>query len=61
MRHLSDTLVWFGLIALVGAVVYFTPQVADYVSTMGLDHRHGSISSPETVFCEHSETSDVPR
>jgi hypothetical protein len=32
MRQVGDTLVWLGLIAVVAAVVYFTPQFASYFS-----------------------------
>jgi hypothetical protein len=30
MRQVGDTLVWLGLIAVVAAVLYFTPQFASY-------------------------------
>lgn len=33
MRQVGDTLVWLGLIAMVAAVLYFTPRVAHYVSS----------------------------
>jgi hypothetical protein len=59
MRHLTDTLVWFGLITLLAAVVYFTPRLADFVSTLGVDHGQGSASRPETVFHHHAGASDL--
>jgi hypothetical protein len=33
MRQFGDTLVWLALVAMVAAVVYFTPRVASYVSS----------------------------
>ncbi len=30
MRQVGDTLVWLGLIVVLAAVVYFTPQFASY-------------------------------
>jgi hypothetical protein len=33
MRQVGDTLVWLALIAVVAAVLYFTPLVASYVSS----------------------------
>ena len=33
MRQVADTLVWLGLIAVVAAVLYFTPQFASYFSS----------------------------
>jgi hypothetical protein len=33
MRQFGDTLVWFGLIAVVAAVLYFTPRFASYFSS----------------------------
>jgi len=33
MRQVGDTLVWLALIAVVVAVLYFTPHVASYVSS----------------------------
>jgi len=32
MRQLGDTLVWAGLILVVGGVVYFTPRLAHYMA-----------------------------
>jgi len=33
MRQVADTLVWLALIAVVAAVLYFTPQFANYFSS----------------------------
>jgi len=32
MRQVGDMLVWFAMILVVAAVVYYTPQVASYMS-----------------------------
>jgi hypothetical protein len=32
MRQIGDMLVWFGVILVLAAVVYFTPRFADYVN-----------------------------
>jgi hypothetical protein len=37
MRQVADTLVWLALIVVVVAVVYFTPQLASYVSSRESD------------------------
>ena len=33
MRQLGDLLVWFAMIGVLVAVVYFTPKLADYMSS----------------------------
>jgi len=33
MRQVGDTLVWLALVAVVAAVVYFTPRFASYFSS----------------------------
>jgi hypothetical protein len=33
MRQFGDTLVWLGLVAVVAAVLYFTPRFASYFSS----------------------------
>jgi hypothetical protein len=37
MRQVGDTLVWLALVVTVAAVVYFTPRVANYVSSSEKD------------------------
>lgn len=37
MRQVGDTLVWLGLIAVVVAVVYFTPRLSIYFSSRDRD------------------------
>jgi hypothetical protein len=39
MRQVGDTLVWLALVAVVVAVVYFTPQFASYFSSRDGDAR----------------------
>jgi hypothetical protein len=34
MRQLGDTLVWLAMVAVVVAVVHFTPRIANYVAAM---------------------------
>jgi len=36
MRHLGDLLVWFALIGVLVAVIYFTPRLAQYMSSENL-------------------------
>jgi hypothetical protein len=36
MRHLGDLLVWFALIGVLVAVIYFTPRFAQYMSSENL-------------------------
>jgi hypothetical protein len=47
MRQVGDTLVWLALIAVVAAVLYFTPLVANYVSSRereSLHHHRGGVA-----------------
>jgi len=34
MRQVVDTLVWLAMILVIAAVVYFTPRLANYVTSM---------------------------
>jgi hypothetical protein len=61
MRHVLDTLVWFGLILMVAAVVYFTPRVADYVSSLGADEEIAYRASRELVLNHQTELSHADR
>ena len=36
MRQIGDMLVWLAVIVVVAAVVYYTPRVANYMSTRDL-------------------------
>ena len=38
MRQVVDTLVWLAMIMVVAAVVYFTPRLANYVTSKAGDH-----------------------
>ncbi len=47
MRQFTDTLVWLALVAVVVAVLYFTPRVASYVSSRegdGFADRRGGVA-----------------
>jgi hypothetical protein len=37
MRQLGDTLVWLAMIVVIGAVIHFTPRLANYVSAMSTE------------------------
>ncbi len=38
MRQVVDTMVWLAMILVVAAVVYFTPRLANYVTSMSSEH-----------------------
>jgi hypothetical protein len=40
MRQVVDTLVWLAMITVIAAVVYFTPRLASYVTSMASEHGH---------------------
>jgi hypothetical protein len=55
MRQVGDTLVWLGLIVVVGAVIYFTPRFASYLSVRekdtldGLDDARARVVRPIAI------------
>jgi hypothetical protein len=53
MRQLGDTLVWMAMIMVVGAVVYFTPRLANYVAAMGADDSGGCGTCHEIAYHEN--------
>jgi hypothetical protein len=60
MRHFSDTLVWLGVILVVAAVIYFTPQFASYVSALSArPDRSGGAWRVTAFEVDHSR--DFPR
>jgi hypothetical protein len=61
MRQVADTLVWFGLVSMVAAVIYFTPRLADYVSTMSADPSQESGPRSATAHFHHAGSSRVAR
>jgi hypothetical protein len=61
MRHVGDTLVWLGLMLMVAAVIYFTPQVADYVSSMAADRGHEAVTYRELALHHHGGASHSDR
>jgi hypothetical protein len=44
MRQFGDTLVWIAMILVVAAVVYYTPQIADYVSATESQSIHRNVA-----------------
>jgi hypothetical protein len=44
MRQVGDMLVWLAMILIVAAVVYFTPQLANYVSARESRSIHRSVA-----------------
>ncbi len=50
MRQVVDTLVWLAMVMVIAAVVYFTPRLANYVTSMSGEH----VSS---VHLTHEDTS----
>jgi len=38
MRQVVDTLVWLAMVMVIAAVVYFTPRLANYVTSMSSEH-----------------------
>jgi hypothetical protein len=55
MRQVGDTLVWLAMITVVGAVVYFTPRVANYVALFASEHGGGCVTCRDIAF--HPEDS----
>jgi len=49
MRQVGDALVWLAMIAVVAAVVYFTPRLANYLGNQS-DHSRGSMTSSEIAY-----------
>ena len=58
MRQVGDTLVWLAMISVVGAVVYFTPRLANYVALFGADHGRGCVTCHEIAY-QPEETTPV--
>ena len=58
MRQVADTLVWLALIAVVAAVLYFTPRVASFVSSREKDgfHHNGRAGVAWRVVSEPAES-----
>jgi hypothetical protein len=55
MRQVGDTLVWLAMIAVVAAVVYFTPRVANYVASMGSEYNPDCMTC-HTIACRPDNT-----
>jgi hypothetical protein len=50
MRQVADTLVWFAVILVIAAVVYFTPRFANYVAAAQSDRARESRTSRNMAF-----------
>jgi hypothetical protein len=57
MRQVVDTLVWLAMIMVVAAVVYFTPRLASYVTSMSNEHGADYVSSAGRLHLTHEDTS----
>ena len=57
MRQVGDTLVWLAMITVVGAVVYFTPRLANYVALFAGEHGRGCVTCREIAFHPEDTTS----
>jgi len=60
MRQVGDTLVWLATIAVVAAVIYFTPRVARYMGAMGGEHG-GECTTCRAIAYQPGESSDLAR
>ncbi len=45
MRQVVDTLVWLAMIMVIAAVVYFTPRLANYVTSMSSENGRPHLTS----------------
>jgi hypothetical protein len=59
MRQVGDMLVWLAMILVVAAVVYFTPQVADYVSSKELRSSSRSVTRHVSHHVEQPAEAEV--
>jgi hypothetical protein len=50
MRQVGDTLVWLAMITVVGAVVYFTPRLANFVAVFAGEHGSGCVTCREIAY-----------
>ena len=57
MRQIGDTLVWLAMITVIAAVVYFTPRLASYVTSMSNEHAVDYVSSAGSLQLTHEDTS----
>jgi hypothetical protein len=60
MRQIGDTLVWLAMITVVAAVVYFTPRLASYVTSVSSDHGRDCVTCQELVYHQSDQTAQTP-
>jgi hypothetical protein len=60
MRQVGDMLVWLAMILVVAAVVYYTPQVASYMSGRDTYPAHGKVAWHAMQHGEVSPASEDP-
>jgi hypothetical protein len=54
MRQVVDTLVWLAMIMVIAAVVYFTPRLANYVTSMSSEHGQDCLTCRGMVQLTHA-------
>ncbi len=60
MRQIGDALVWLAMILVVAAVVYYTPQVASYMSGRDSHPVQGRVAWHPTHHGEIPPASETP-
>ena len=60
MRQIGDMLVWLAMILVVAAVVYYTPQVANYVSSRDSHPVQRSVAWYSRPHVEEPASADTP-
>ena len=60
MRQIGDMLVWLAMILVVAAVVYYTPQIANFVSATDTRPMHGRVVWHPVHHGEEPPTADTP-
>ena len=60
MRQVVDTLVWLAMIMVIAAVVYFTPRLANYVTSMSSAHSQECVTCSGDVSLAHDASAQDP-
>jgi hypothetical protein len=60
MRQVADTLVWLAMILVVVLVVYFTPRLANYVSSMATEASRDCITCREVAYHQDNTSVQTP-
>ncbi len=53
MRQVVDTLVWLAMISVIAAVVYFTPRLANYVTSISGEHPQACLTCRGIMHATH--------